>query len=1094
MEKYTRIFKAESLEKRPFIKPFEDISFEVNCESTAEKRFRLFFTGETNIHYTWKSEPDCWVSYGKIDDSLSSKDAYKAQYCVKLEGCDYPKILYKKVLGEANLNYFPASYFDYQKWQPVLSYLPLGDFTEEWKSGIFIKGENIVKKDGAKLRMLLEVREYQRGVSRHDITVPPTIVYEIDFPEGSYDWHEITKEIILPKTTCSVCVFIEAENFEGNLYLESPYIISSNGFNILPDFSVSGGQRTIYNWLGQNLSKKEWPNFEISANGEVFFSGELFERCHRNSECEVNIPDGVLKAGKNTITIKLTSDFRDAPSYSINEVALLEEPKNDFNVISCPEVITAGAPFSLLLQINRPVSLTLESDKVYKFDDEALVFDKEGLVALRLICDKVVNDLTFTLKTEEHREQCTVMRSVEKPMDDKVIVGSSDMVYVRQTPEAMDNFLRFYMGNQIGNFITIRPVYRWSGTRKYNHDVFSKFVPLMNKLGMKYVNMTDGREPSGQCSNPPIEVMEKSYDGIESGFLGRQKHEQDGAYNYWFYNDFSENYDRELHYDLMMRNFQQNLDTTSHFEHAPGEQFFIGEELSIFKHKYLPDDMQGMHDFVVSQLHDNKYNNTRHTGPSFMYKYIYEAGFDWVGGELMYGPFEPVIAAMRGASRGYKKNNGLGAHLALQWSTYPHDVAEKYRRFRLALYICYMHGITDINTEEGITHIEEYFSYFNRFTDCCRSFLKQQQDFFRYTRTHTRSGEFYAPFAFLHGRCDGFSGFNRSRIWGKENWKFCGSEQSWDLIKAFYPVSELDGIYRHFCPTDEPVGFFTGTPRGNTDIIPIEKGEFDRYKAISFAAYNKADAHDFDNLVSYVENGGTLIMGWPHLSVTTDRASIENGKLTYINHKLVDIVAGSHAVFARDFFNGEAIDVCRNVKYDDVIATTDSGIPLAFIKTYGKGKIYFVNAEQYPSHEGVKPIYDVIIAEVSDSINASEKSIITCGNDVGYTVYEQADGSRHFYVLAVDWYKDPEVMRQAKLRVERNKYDIDVPFGSMLKIVVKDDVAAWSEDESVEILLITENIITLQGYGKTKIKIAHGGSLVEREIDFTKRPLQAITL
>ncbi len=1094
MEKYIGIYKAESLEKRPFIKPSDEISFEVNCENTAEKRFRLFFTGETNIHYTWKSEPDCWVGYGKIDDSLSSKDAYRAQYCVKLEGCDYPKILYKKVLGEANLNYLPASYFNSQKWQPVLSYLPLGNFTDDWKCGIFVKGENIVKKEDARLLMRFEVRENQRGISRHDITVPASYVYEIEFPEGNYDWQELTKDIFMPMTTSSVSVFIEAENFEGTLYLESPYIISSNGFNILPDFSVSGSQRPIYNWLGQNLSKKEWPNFEISANGEVFFSDELFERCHRNSECEVNIPDDLLKDGKNTITIKLTSDFRDAPSYSINEVALLEEPRHDFDVISCPEIITAGVPFSLLLQINKPVSLTLESDKVYKFDKEELSFNEEGLVAARFICDKVVNDLTFTLKSEAHSENCTIMRSVEKPTDDKVVTGTSDMVYIKQSPEDMDNFIRFFMSEQVGNLMTIRPVYRWSGTRKYNPDVFKKFVPLMNKLGMKYANMTDGREPEGQCSNPPIEVLEKTYDGVESGFLGRQKHEQDGAYNYWFYNDFSNNYERELHYDLMVRNFQNYPDTTSHYEHTPDEQFFDGDNLSIFKHKNLPDDMQGMTDYVITQLRNNKFNNTRHTGPSIMFKYFYEAGFDWAGAELMYGPLEPVVAALRGAYRSYNKDNGYGAHLAVQWSTFPHDVPEKYRRFRLALYLSYMHGISEINTEEGIMHIEEYYSYFNRFSDCCRALLKEQKDFYRYVRSHTRSGEFYAPFAFLHGRCDGFSCFTRAKVWGKDDWNFSDSEQSWDLIKAFYPVSELDGIYRHFCPTDQPVGFYTGTPRGNTDIIPIEKGEFNRYKAISFAAYNKADANDFDALLSYVENGGTLIMGWPHLSVTTDRKNIEEGKLTYINHKLVDTVAGSHAVFARDFFNGVAIDVCRDVKYDDVIATTDSGLPLAFIKCFGKGRIYFVNAEQYPSHDGVKPLYDAIIAEVSDSINASEPSIIICGEDVGYTVYEQADGSRHFYVLAVDWYKVPELKRHANLRVGRDKYDIDVPFGSMLKIVVKDNIAVWSEDESVEILLITANIITLQGYGKTKINIAHGGKVALREIDFTSKPLQAITL
>ena len=1088
MEKYVGIYKSQSLEKRPIIRPFEDISFEVDCEKTENRRFRLFFTGETNLHYTWKSEADCWVSHGKIDDSLSSKDAYRAQYCVKLEGCDYPKVLYKKILGKVNTNCLFADCPDQQKWEPLV------DFTEEWKSGIFVKGENIVKKAGAKLRMLLEIREHQNGVSRHDITTAPSATYEIEFPEGSYDWQEISKNITIPKTTCSVCVFIEAENFDGTLYLESPYITSSNGFNILPDFSVSGSGRSIYNWLGQNLSKKEWPSFEISANGETFFKGELFERCHRNSQCEVNIPDGLLKNGKNTITIKLTSDFRDASPYSINEVALIEEPNDDFNVVCCPEIITAGVPFSLLLQVNKAVSLTVESDKVYKFDSEPLEFDKEGLAAVGLVCDKIVNDLTFTLKSQNHTETCTIKRSVEKTMDDKVLVGSSDMVYVRQQNEDVENFLRFYMENQIGNFITIRPVYRWSGTRKYNSEVFDRLVPLMNKMGMKFAHITDGREPSGQCANPPAKALSKTYDGIESGFLGRQKHEQDGAYNYWSYKDFSNEYERELHYDLMMRNFLNNLDTTSHAQHAPGEQFLIGEELSYFKHRNLPDDMQKMKDFVVSQLANNKYDNTRHTGPSIMFKYFYEAGYDWVGGELMYGPFEPVIAALRGAYRGYGKDNGIGAHLALQWSTCPHDVAEKYRRFRLALYISYMHGVTEINTEEGLYHIEEYYSYFNRFSDCCRAYIKEQLDFYNYTRSHTRSGEFYAPFAFLHGRCDGFSCFNKTRIWGRQDWNACGSEQSWDVIKAFYPVSELNGIYRYSCPTDKPVGFFTGTPRGNTDIIPIEMGGFKRYKALSFAAYNKADPKDFDKLVSYVENGGTLIMGWPHLSDTTDRSSIESGKLTYLNHKLVQIVAGDDRVFEKDSYNGESIDVCTNVKCDDVIATTDSGFPLAFIKNYGKGKIYFVNAEQYPSHAGVRPIYDVIIAEVSDSINALEKSIITCGEDVGYTIYEQADGSRHFYVLAVDWYNSPDFTRKARLRVGRNKYDIDVPFGSMLKIVVKDDVAVWSEDESVDFLLITANIVTLQGYGKTKIKVARAGTLVEREIDFTTKPLQAIII
>lgn len=1095
MEKYIGIYKASDLNKRVVIRPGEEASFSVNAKDSQNRRYRLFFTGETNTYYTWKSEPDCWVNYGKIDDSLNSKDSYKAQYCLKLEGCDYPKIVYKKLLGQPNLNYLPASYFDVQKWQPVLSYLPLKNFTDDWTCGIFVKGENIVKKENCRLLIRFEIRENKRGISRHDITLPADLEYIIDFPDGNYDWQEISKKIVIPAdTTSSVCVFIEAENFEGNLYLETPFLVSSNGFNILPDFSISTSQRPIYNWLGQNLSKKEWPRFDISINGNTFFEDEIFERCHRNSECEIDIPDGFLKDGDNTVTIKLISDFRDAPPYSINEVALLEEPKFDFDIISCPDVATAGEPFSLLLSINKPVSLKLEGNGIKQFDNEALDFADSGLKAIRLITNNIVNDLTFTLSSENHTEKATIKRIVEKPCEDNIITGTSDMVYIKQSVPDMENYIRFFMGNNLGNLMTIRPVYRWSGTRKYNPEVFERFVPLMNKLGMKYANMTDGREPEGQCSNPPIEVLSKTYDGIESGFLGRQKHEQDGAYNYWFYNDFSDNYERELHYDLMVRNFLDYPDTTSHYEHTPDEQFFIGDDLSIFKHKGLPRDMHGIADYVVSQLKNNKYNNTRHTGPSIMFKYFYEAGFDWVGAELMYGPLEPVVAAMRGAYRSYGKTNGYGAHLALQWSTMPHDAPEKYRRYRLALFLSYMHGISEINTEEGIMHMEEYFSYFNRFDECCKEYLNEQKNFYNYVKSHTRTGEFYSPIAFIHGRYDGFSCFNRTRTWGNESFNFSDAEKSWDLVKLFYPLSELDGLYCHFCPTDHALGFYTGTPRGNTDIIPIEVGDFKRYKALSFAAYNKAESEDFDRILNYVKEGGTIILGWPHLSVTTDRESIERGKLSYINHEIVDIVSGAHAVFARDFYNGVAIDVCRKVKADEIIATTDSGLPLAFVNRVGKGKIYFINASQYPSHDGVKNIYEQIVAQISDEINARENSFVSCGDDVGFTIYDQNDGSRHIYIIAVDWYRDPDTMRHATLKVGKDKYDLSIPFGLPIRVTVKNNIAAWSENTSMEILHINENIITVQGYGKCVIKVASNGNIKDYTIDFTHNALQAIAI
>lgn len=1094
MEKYLEIFKAENENERIVVKPFGSAQFEIDCDNTENRKYRLFFTGETNYHYTWKSESDSNTLYAKIDDSLDTKESCRSQYCVKLEGCDYPKVIYKKLVSEINVGYLPANAFSSQKWQPLLSYLPLKNFTDDYKCGIFAKADSVCLKDGGKLKMTVEVRFDKEGVNSHDIQYAPDLTYQFDFSQGSYDWTELSQDIVIPKDKAvSVCVIIEAEKFEGTLYLEKPYIISSNGFNILPDFSITGTARSAYNWIGQNLSKKEWPQFELSANGSVFFKGEIFERCHRNSECEINIPDGFIKCGRNQIEIKLVSDFHDAPSYLINEVALLEEPKNEFDVVACPEIIGAGKPFSLLLEVNEPCEIKVNSPIVSQFDDEVLKFDKAGLYAVRLICNMIVNDLTFTLESSTHTAVCKVLRSVEKPEDDGVTVGTSDAVYIKQDKADMGNFLKFFMQSHIGNLLTFRPVYRWSGTRVYNAELFDKLLPLMNKLGLKYANICDGREPEGYLCNPPMDVLEKSESNVESGFLGKQKHERDGSYNYWSWRGAA-TYEETLISDLMTRAFLSDPEKASYDQQLPEERFFDGGKITYYRPKNLPDDMQGMKDFVVGSLKKTKYHATRHTGPSIMFKYFYEAGYDWVGAEHMYGPLEFITAAMRGAYKSYGKKNGFGTHNALQWSTYPHDVPEKFRRYRLALYLCYMHGISEINLEEGLYHIEEYFSDYNRFSHCCKAFLKEQQDFYRYTQSHTRTGEFHTPIAFLHGRCDGFSGFTRDRVWGRDDFNFCDAEASWDILKLFYPVSHLDNIYVHFPAADKPLGFYTGTPRGNLDIIPIEQGAFEHYKALAFTGYNKAEESDLNNLLAFVHTGGTLIAGWPHLATTTNRKDVESGNLTVIKHKFTDYLASDCSEFIDDTYNGIEIKICPNAKFDDVIATTDSGYPLLGVRRIGLGQIFFVNALQYPAHKAVKPLYEAAVSEVSDNLNAEEKVFISCGKDVGFTVYDQKDGARHLYVIAVDWYNDPDKMRNATLRIGKRKYKIDVPFGSMLKIVSKDNLAVWSEDENVEVLLITSNVVTLQGYGKTKIKYAKNGEVLEREIDFTHKPIQAIQI
>lgn len=54
---------------------------------------------------------------------------------------------------------------------------------------------------------------------------------------------------------------------------------------------------------------------------------------------------------------------------------------------------------------------------------------------------------------------------------------------------------------------------------------------------------------------------------------------------------------------------------------------------------------------LVANFRYSKGPSTRHTGPSTLFRYLYQAGYDWLGAEQMYGPEEIILSSLRGASR-----------------------------------------------------------------------------------------------------------------------------------------------------------------------------------------------------------------------------------------------------------------------------------------------------------------------------------------------------------------------------------------------------------------------------------------------------------
>lgn len=1060
-EQYKQIYKPQN---DITLRYGDSAEFTFNCteDEVRNKSHRLFFTGETTLFYFWKGEYDCVAEYCNIEDALDNKRALKAPYCLNLsnkEPVSYPKVVFKKTV-------FP----------PKLSYLRLHSYGDEWTAGVFAKAKDLtVYKPDGYIKVTYEVRYKKPDFPEYYTNDEADAVYSFDIPQGSYDWQDIGIKLHLPKERmANVICYIEAYGYTGELLLESPYITSSNGYNVLPDFQPPYLDHDTSAWLGHNLSRKEWPEFEIKLNGKVFFTGEMFERCHRYSECECNIPDEFVKVGENKLQIKLISSYPNPLPYNIHEVGYFIRANNEFDIIACPKNANANSIATVLIKTKNPrtkIDFECESGLL---EAKSTVFENDGLNVFEIHTKAPANNIEFTLKSENHCEKCILHRVLEKS-DDKVCTGTGDIIYVNQENMSdIEEYISWYISNDIGNLLTIRPTYRWSGARVLNEKAWIQVKDILNKMNIKYVHMTDGREFPGATANPSLAMLEGK------GFMGRQSHEFDGAFIYWGHSEISGiGLAVSDYWNKLVREHPDTANTRSMARNHVLDKK-TGKLYNYVDPYNVPEDVEDAAKLLVKNLTESRVDHTRHTGPSVAFKYFYQAGYKWAGAELMYGPLEMITAFMRGAAYCYD-NDTIGGHLAIQWSTTPHDTPDRFRRYRASLYSSYMQGMHDINTEEGLWHLEEYYSYFNRESDACLGHKKQQQDFADYVMSHSRTGKFYTPFAFVFGRYDGFRSFGCDTVWARADFNTEAPELSWELLNIFYPLERANGeIYLHPCPNDREIGMLSGTPRGNVDVIPIECSaeKMSKYKVMAFLGYNKALPEDFDKLDSFVNNGGTLVIGLPHMSVTSLRKDVISLKHEYLNHDFVRNFAEDFD-FVSDSFNGSALEVNRCVKLDnaEVITKTDGGIPLLVKYKFGEGIVYFINAKEYPADKAVEPVYRYVITLLSDSLNKEENSFIECDERVQFAVYEQDDNSRNIYVTAVDWYKDPSEIRKAELVLNGKKYPVEMPFGVMFKIVINDNIAAWTDTESSEVLCVNENEIKVQGFGDAMLYTVKNGSL-----------------
>ncbi len=1046
-EKYTRVF--EKLDTR--IKPGESIRLDFDWSGDSPDR--LFFAGETAISYLWKSEPDYQQLYRRIDDCLSVEEAELDHYALDFssELVPYRRLAAKKLNSPL--------------W---LSYAPYGGYDDLWRFGIRVKADNLHVKGF--LRIVLEIRYKREGVDTHYAMNPADKTVTLDIPDGSYGWTEVACDVeIEMKNIGSVYYIVEGEEYAGRVFFESPRLESCDKHNIISEFCPRLAGREHFNWLGQNLSKIEWQNLKIEVNGVEVFDGEVFERCHRMSDKEIRLPENILKEGKNTVTFKNKTTFREAPAYTLGEVGFITESRK--RAFAVPENVTLAKPFAIFVDAKKGERFEIESEDIIPVTE--LVAGRDGISALWLSCKRLGRDIRFLLNGDDYSISRCVLHG-----DDGVITGTGDAVYINVNREDMTNYLKWYLSSNIGKLFTLRPTYRWCGTRVLDERLWREIADVLTEGGIQFAHMVDGRELPGCDTNPSVEALESDC------FLGRQAHELDGQYAYWGVRDFTNNLFDEMFYDMFVRMCERHPNTTPH-RYVKESFYYENRRRTVFMSTTPVDDMRIAAERFVESVAKTRANAARHTGPTVLFKYFCKAGYRNVGAELMYSPAEICSSALRGVRKVY--GNKTIAHHAVQWSTYPHDTESRYRRYRLALFLSYIHEIDEINTEEGLWRLEQYYAPFNRFSRACLAHKKEQQDLERFISTHTRTGSHYTPIAFLSGRYDGWECFAAAtNVWGAEGFGTRSPEKAWDVLKLFYPRSVLDNFYIMNCP-DKSHGFYTGTPYGQVDILPIESDSFFDYKLLVAVGYNKAEAEDLDKLYSFVENGGTLVIGLPQFSVTTNRRDAVSCRHEYISHPLAPRVNG----FLEDTLNGEPVSVGNVEGFSKVRIYTDSGKALAVEKNIGIGRVILINAREWADSPAVCDAYKRILVEETEG-RITDESVWARGDDnVQFAVYNNFDGSKNVYFIATDWYSDSRD-GEGMLLLDGRSYAIPVPFGTLIKVAATETCAVYPLNDECEVVSINDNEAMVQGIGVCEFVVMKNGATKNVCVDFDKEALVKI--
>lgn len=471
---------------------------------------------------------------------------------------------------------------------------------------------------------------------------------------------------------------------------------------------------------------------------------------------------------------------------------------------------------------------------------------------------------------------------------------------------------------------------------------------------------------------------------------------------------------------------------------------------------------------VAAQYRDRGFKDVGHVDPPLFHARGLRAGINIPISESMCGFLQLQMAGIRGDARGLGDGR-FGSWPAIGYFGGANADPLKPLRLRVALLSSFIAGAKYIISESGHFGTFEFGNSFPAPNLVCNNLRREIAGVYAFIKERVRGNGPLAPFAFVKGRFDGWSGCMGRAVFDQESaggmWLHSSAERGWDMLAAV-----LKGYRRcdDYPLQDEETSWFCGTPYGQFDIVPAESRPqaLARYGALIFPGWNTMNAELYRKLKKYVSGGGTLFMAVPQLAIDAARPAhvcSAPGMKLFNNGKWEDLFGAritgmgsyferiSHVDFQRDFYGipagkrylmETALHPARaRLAGAEVLAVTHLGHPLLVRRRLGKGQAFLLLTWDYPGLNA----YRVLMRDCVEALvkNAQPRYRVEGSARVEMAVYRQGD-LETIYLLNCDLERSADLSVTAGSLVAA----VSLPPAAIRTLYVCGDTAVLFDNET----------------------------------------------